>query len=126
MYPENCLYSKEHEWVKIQNSYALIGVTHYAQEQLGDIVYLEFPEPGADLKQFSRCGVIESVKAVSDLYAPLTGKVIEVNQKLLSSPELVNKDPYGEGWMLKLEGWAAKELENLLKPEEYRSLIGVA
>lgn len=124
MYPEEFRYSKEHEWVKIENSSGIFGITHYAQEQLGDVVYVELPEEGEQLEQFKPCGVIESVKAVSDIYAPLSGKVIEVNAQLQEKPELVNKDPYGEGWMLRFEFSVPQEVDNLMSAKQYQDYIG--
>ena len=96
-------YSETHEWVTVEDGTATIGITDYAQAQLGDVVFLELPKPDASLDSGASFGVIESVKAASDLYSPVAGRVLEVNQKLLDSPELVNRDPYGEGWLIKVE-----------------------
>ena len=98
--PDDRRYSKEHEWLKLDGDSATIGITDYAQEQLGDIVYVDLPEPGATITQFEKMGEIESVKAVSDLYAPASGEVLEANQAVVEKPELVNSDAHGEGWLL--------------------------
>ncbi|MBV9233686.1 MAG: glycine cleavage system protein GcvH, partial [Candidatus Eremiobacteraeota bacterium] len=100
--PRDLLFSKEHEWVKIEGDHATIGVTDYAQNALGDIVYVELPNVGATIEQFSNVGVIESVKAVSDLYTPMSGEVLEVNAALENDPAAVNRDPYGDGWLMKI------------------------
>src|SRR5262245_36978016 len=100
--PDDRRYSKEHEWVMQSGSSARVGITDYAQEQLGDIVYLDLPEVGASLTQFEKMGEIESVKAVSDLYSPVSGKVTAINEALVEKPELVNTDPHGEGWLLEV------------------------
>jgi glycine cleavage system H protein len=121
--PENLLYTKEHEWVLLENTSAKVGITQYAQEQLGDVVYIELPNVGSSVKQMAPCGVIESVKAVSELFSPLSGKVAQVNSDLIDHPEKVNQDPYGEGWMFVLEGILEEEVKNLLRPKEYESLI---
>lgn len=125
MVPENLLYTKEHEWVKLEDSKARVGVTQHAQEQLGDVVFVELPKKGAEVKQMAPCGVIESVKAVSELYSPLSGTVLEVNPGLADHPEKVNQDPYGDGWMFVLEVKDSKEVEHLLPPANYRELVGV-
>src|SRR4051794_10238856 len=100
--PEDLRYSREHEWVRLEGDEAVIGITHFAQEQLGDVVYVELPAAGAGLRQHASLGVVESVKAASDVYAPISGEVIERNAKTIESPELVNKDPYGEGWLVRV------------------------
>jgi len=102
MYPEDLRYSKEHEWVRVADAQATIGITSFAADELGDIVYVELPEVGTHLEQFSAFGVIESVKAVSDLNAPVSGEVVEVNEALRDRPELVNSDPFGDGWIAKV------------------------
>lgn len=101
-YPDDLRYSKEHEWVRADGAQATIGITSFAADELGDIVFVELPEPGTALTQFGAFGVIESVKAVSDLYAPISGEVVEVNEALRDRPELVNNDPFGEGWIAKV------------------------
>lgn len=122
-FPEDLRYTKDHEWAKSENNQALIGITNYAQDALGDVVYVEFPEIGAGLKQFQVFGVVESVKAVSDLFSPLSGRVLEINQNLKNSPQLVNEDPYGEGWMIRLEVKDPSEWENLLTAQDYKSYL---
>ncbi|MDZ7373371.1 MAG: glycine cleavage system protein GcvH [candidate division KSB1 bacterium] len=122
--PDDLLYTEEHEWVRVEDSEAVVGITDFAQSELGDVVYVELPEVGTRTKQMEPFGTIEAVKAVSDLYAPVSGKVIEVNEALADHPELVNKDPYGEGWMIRIEMDNPEELNNLLNAEAYRGLIG--
>jgi len=119
MNPRDCKYSKEHEWVRLEGGLATVGITDYAQDQLGDIVYVELPPLGEILTQFEPFGVVESVKAASDLYAPLSGEALEANEELSDHPEFVNEDPYGQGWMIKIEPSDASELDNLLTAEEY-------
>ena len=123
MNPEHLKYSEEHEWLRMEGDTAVIGITHFAQDSLGDVVFVELPEVGADVKQFEKMGEIESVKAVSDLYCPVGGKVIEVNDSLTDSPELVNDSPYGDGWMLKVEMADSSEIERLMSASEYDTLI---
>ncbi len=118
-YPDDLAYSKEHEWVRVDGSRATIGITSFAADELGDIVFVELPEPGSVLTQFGTFGVVESVKAVSDLYAPITGEVVEVNEALRDAPELLNSDPFGEGWIIRVELADAGELESLLDAEAY-------
>jgi glycine cleavage system H protein len=117
--PENLLYSKEHEWVLLDGDTATIGVTDYAQSSLGDIVYVELPKVGLKVGQFGSAGVIESVKAVSDLYSPISGEVVEVNAGLDADPAAVNKSPYGEGWLFKVRVTDASETANLLSAADY-------
>ncbi|CUU06789.1 glycine cleavage system H protein [Candidatus Thermokryptus mobilis] len=124
-FPENLRYTKEHEWVRVENdSIGVVGITDYAQSELGDIVYVELPQIGKQVKQLEPFGTIEAVKAVSDLFSPLSGEVIEVNEKLKDSPDLINKDPYGEGWIIKIKISDLSELDNLLSAEDYKKLIG--
>jgi len=120
---EDLKYTKEHEWVKIEGEYATVGLTDYAQGELGDIVFVELPQIGAKLKQLKPFGVIEAVKAVSDLFAPLSGEVVEVNQMLEIEPSIINKDPYGEGWIIKIKPENASELDSLLSKGEYEELL---
>ncbi|HFE52396.1 MAG TPA: glycine cleavage system protein GcvH [Bacteroidetes bacterium] len=122
--PDDLLYTEEHEWVRVDGNVATVGITDYAQSELGDIVYVELPSVGDKTKQMEPFGTIEAVKAVSDLYAPLTGEVVEVNEALADSPDLVNKDPYGEGWMIRIEMADPSELEKLLSAEDYKQVIG--
>ena len=122
--PNELKYTKEHEWIKVDGNMAVIGITDYAQGELGDIVFIELPDIDAKFKQAESFGTIEAVKAVSDMYAPVTGKVVEVNSALDDEPMLINKDPYGEGWIIKIELADAGELDNLLDPAGYTELIG--
>ncbi|MGD0862694.1 MAG: glycine cleavage system protein GcvH [Candidatus Limnocylindrales bacterium] len=115
-------YTKEHEWVRVEGDLAIVGVTDYAARQLGDIVFVELPEVGRKLSQFGAVGVIESVKAVSDLFAPVSGDVVEANGELASSPELVNADPFGKGWMLRIRMADPGQLNNLLERAAYEEL----
>lgn len=121
--PEELYYTKEHEWARVEGNVATVGITDYAQSQLTDIVYVELPEVGKEVKQMEPFGTIEAVKTVADLYAPLSGKVIEVNEKLKEDPGLVNRDPYGEGWIIKIEMSDPEEVKNLLSAEDYKKLI---
>ncbi|MBI2874568.1 MAG: glycine cleavage system protein GcvH [Firmicutes bacterium] len=116
-------FSKEHEWIRVEGEgRAVIGITDYAQKELGDIVFVELPSPGDSFEKGDGMAVVESVKAVSDVYAPFSGRVLEVNAALEDSPELVNRDPYGEGWLVVMELGEPGELENLLTGEEYARL----
>lgn len=121
MEPTDRKYSKEHEWVKLDGGLAIVGITDYAQEQLGDIVYVELPQPGDTLTQFESFGIIESVKAASDLYAPIGGEVVAVNEELVDRPELVNEDPYEGGWMLKVQLEDESDMDRLMTAEEYQA-----
>ena len=118
-YPDDLSYSREHEWVRQDGTRATIGITSFAADELGDIVFVELPEVGATLSQFGTFGVVESVKAVSDLYAPLSGEVVEVNEALRDSPELLNSDPFGEGWIAIVEMSDRSELDALLDADGY-------
>ena len=118
-YPDELRYSKEHEWVRVDDGRATIGITSFAADELGDIVYVELPEVGTTLSQFGAFGVVESVKAVSDLYAPISGEVSEVNEALRDSPELLNSDPFGEGWIAKVSLADTSELDGLLDAAGY-------
>ena len=124
MSPDDRKYSKEHEWVKMEDAtQALAGITVYAQDQLGDIVYVDLPKTGATIRFMEKMGEVESVKAVSDLFSPITGEVTEVNERLLDHPELVNKDPLGEGWMMRVTVSDAAELDQLMSAEEYEAFL---
>jgi len=118
-YPDDLRYSKEHEWVRAEGSRATIGISSFATDELGDIVFVELPEVGATLTQYGTFGVVESVKAVSDLYAPVTGEVVEVNEALRDTPELLNSDPFGEGWIARVEMADTGELDGLMDAEAY-------
>ena len=121
--PGDLKYTKEHEWAKIEGDRARIGITDFAQEQLGDVVFVELPKVGAKVTSMSTFGVVESVKAVSDLFAPLTGEVVEVNAELPKKPETVNRDPYGQGWMLVIRMANPAEANALLSAVQYEQLI---
>lgn len=123
MVPSDLKYSSEHEWVRMDNGEAVIGITEFAQDQLGDVVFVELPKAGTFLAQFKNFGVVESVKTASDLYSPIGGEVVAVNEDLVSQPELVNESPYDKGWMIKLKPANPAELDNLLTPEQYEALI---
>jgi glycine cleavage system H protein len=123
MVPTNLRYTKDHEWVRVDGDEATIGITAYAADQLGDIVFVELPEAGRSLEQFAAFGVVESVKAVSDLFAPVSGEVVEANPALVAKPELVNSSPYEAGWMVRVRVAAADQLAGLLDPEAYDALI---
>ena len=118
-YPDDLRYSKEHEWVRLDGSRATIGITSFAADELGDVVFVELPEVGVALSQFATFGVVESVKAVSDLYAPVSGEVVEVNEALRDSPELLNSDAFGEGWIAKVELSDTAELDGLMDAAAY-------
>ncbi len=123
MNPTDRKYSKEHEWVKVESgNEALVGITHFAQDQLGDIVFVYFPDDLEDIEQFKSFGEIESPKAVSELFAPISGQVIEVNAELQERPELVNEEPYESGWMLKVRISDTSELDNLMSADQYEAL----
>lgn len=123
MYPEDLLYTKSHEWVKVEDDRAIVGVTSYAQDQLVEVVFVELPEEGKEVKAGDTVATLESVKAVADVYAPVSGKIIEVNKQLENQPELVNQDPYGEGWIFVIEIAGEEELHTLMKVSDYQSLI---
>ena len=123
MYPEDLLYPKSPEWVKVEDDRAIVGVTSYAQDQLVEVVFVELPEEGKEVKAGDAVATLESVKAVADVYAPVSGKIIEVNKQLENQPELVNQDPYGEGWIFVIEIAGEEELHTLMKVSDYQSLI---
>lgn len=122
-FPEDLKYTREHEWVSIDGSVATIGITDHAQEQLGDVVFVELPTVGDRVEKADAFGVVESTKAVSDVYAPLSGEVSEVNDDLPDNPELINEDPYGDGWMVKITLGDKADLEDLMTADEYRKFI---
>ena len=117
--PENLHYSKDHEWVRVEGDTAVVGITDHAQEQLGDVVYVELPKAGEDFAAHESFGSVESVKAVSEIFTPVSGKVTEVNQSLNDEPEKVNANPYGEGWMIKIKMSNRGEVDSLLTAAEY-------
>ena len=123
MYPPDLKYTKEHEWARVEGNAATIGVTHYAQDSLGDVVYVDLPAIGAAIKQFAKFGEIESVKAVSDLYSPLGGRVVAVNDEVKKTPEAINSDPYGKGWLIKVELGNPAETKALMDAEAYTKLL---
>jgi glycine cleavage system H protein len=123
MVPPDLRYTKDHEWVRTDGDAATVGITDYAANQLGDIVFVELPNEGKKLDQFGTFGVVESVKAVSDLFAPISGEVVEANGALTGSPELVNADPYGDGWMIRLQVANKEEIDGLLDAAAYDALI---
>jgi len=125
MYPATLRYSKEHEWVREEGDGKVrIGITYYAQQELGDVVFVELPEAGQEIVKDTPFAVVESVKAVSDIYAPVSGTIVKVNEELASRPELINEDPYGEGWIVIVELSNPEELDTLLTAEEYKAHIG--
>jgi glycine cleavage system H protein len=123
--PDNLKYTKDHEWIKIDGDTALVGITDFAQQELGDIVYIEVGTVGESLEQEETFGTIEAVKTVSDLFMPVSGEISEFNEDLESAPDVINKDPYGEGWIVKIKMTDANEAGSLLTAEQYRELIGV-
>lgn len=124
MYPDNFRYTKEHEWVMVEGDTATIGITDHAQSELGDIVYVDLPKAGTMVEKGKTLGSVESVKAVSDVYAPASGEVIEVNQELAGGPELLNQDPHGAAWLVKIRLSAPDEIEQLLTAGEYQEYLG--
>ena len=123
-FPDNLMYTKDHEWVRVEGNTAVIGITEFAQGELGDIVYIDISTEGEDLAHEEIFGTVEAVKTVSDLFMPVTGKVNAVNKDLDSNPESVNKDPYGKGWMIKVEMKNPSEVNSLLSAADYKALIG--
>jgi glycine cleavage system H protein len=121
--PANLKYTKEHEWVKVDGKIATVGITDYAQSELGDIVFIELPQVGKAVKQMDPFGTIEAVKAVSELFSPVSGKITEINAALEDDPMVVNRDPYGQGWMIKVELSNPGELGQLLDPDHYKGTI---
>ena len=121
--PEDCRFLETHEWLRVENGTATVGISDFAQDELGDVVFVELPAEGDDLAADEAFGVVESIKAVSDIYAPAGGTVVAVNDDLETAPELVNEDPYGDGWMLELDLADETAVEDLLSPEEYRDQI---
>lgn len=122
-FPDNLRYTKEHEWVRIEGDEAVVGITNFAQGELGDIVYVEIETVGQDLENGAVFGTVEAVKTVSDLFLPVSGTITEVNPKLNSSPELVNSDPYGAGWMVRMKVKDLAEVEGLMTAEAYQNLV---
>jgi glycine cleavage system H protein len=124
MYPENFRYTKEHEWVLVEGDTGTIGITDHAQQELGDVVYVDLPKVGARVEQGKSLGSVESVKAVSDIYSPVSGEVAEVNPSLTDAPETLNSDPHGQGWLVKIRLTAADEVKELMSAADYQAYIG--
>lgn len=122
-FPQNVKYTNEHEWIRLEGDTAYVGITDYAQEQLGDIVFVDIPTEGETLEANEVFGTIEVVKTISDLFLPVTGEILEQNEALADQPELVNQDPYGEGWLIKMKPANAADLDNLLNAESYKALV---
>lgn len=122
-FPQNVKYTNEHEWIRLEGDVAYVGITDYAQEQLGDIVFVDIPTVGETLEANEVFGTIEVVKTISDLFLPVAGEIVEQNDALEENPELVNKDPYGEGWLIKMKPANASDLENLLDAEAYKAVV---
>jgi glycine cleavage system H protein len=123
MFPDNFYYTKDHEWIKVAGGEATVGITDFAQKQLGDVVYVELPDVGAEMEFHQSLGVIESVKAVSDIYSPVSGEVVAVNEDLNDSPEWVNEDPHKKGWILRIKMKNEAELEKLMSATEYEKFV---
>jgi glycine cleavage system H protein len=123
MYPNDYYYTKEHEWVKVEGDEGLVGITDFAQHQLGDIIFVELPQVGKDLATHQSLGVVESVKSVSDVYSPVAGKVVAVNDELSQTADLLNKDPHGKGWIVRLKINDKKELGGLMKASDYEKFL---
>jgi glycine cleavage system H protein len=121
--PEDLKYTKDHEWIRVEEDFAYVGVTDFAQGELGDVVFVEIETEGENLNKEEVFGTIEAVKTVSDMFMPVSGEVLETNPKIEDEPELVNKDPYGEGWMIKISIADSSELDKLMTPEQYNDLI---
>ena len=121
--PNHLLYTKDHEWIDFKDEYAIVGITDYAQSQLGDVIFVEFPEIGEDLLSGSSFGEVEAVKTVADLFAPISGKVLSVNEEIEDAPDLVNSDPYEKGWLIKISPLKHDEKDDLMNFEEYKSFI---
>jgi glycine cleavage system H protein len=124
MYPANFHFTKEHEWVSVEGGIGVIGISDHAQKELGDIVYVELPKLGAHLEQGKNLGSVESVKAVSDIYAPVSGEVVEVNPLLATAPEKLNEDPHGDAWLVKIKLSSPDEIKSLLSAEDYQKYLG--
>ncbi len=123
MYPDNLYYTKDHEWLRLEGEEAVVGLTDFAQKQLGDIIYVDLPQPGRVLEAHQAIGSVESVKSVSDVYSPVSGEVVAVNPELAQTPDLINKDPYGQGWIVRLKIKDKSELNNLMKAADYEKYL---
>ena len=124
MDPENLRYTKEHEWVRVEGDTGIVGITSHAQKELGDIVYVDLPKPGTVIQQGKTMGSVESVKAVSDIFTPVSGEILEINGTLAESPEILNQDPYGAGWLVKIKLSEPGEAGKLLTAAEYQAFVG--
>jgi glycine cleavage system H protein len=124
IYPENLLYTKEHEWVRVEGDTGVVGITDHAQKELGDIVYVDLPKVGATAEKGKNVGSVESVKAVSDIYAPISGEVTEVNEALATAPEKLNEDPHGGAWLVKIKLSNPEEIKQLLSAADYQTYVG--
>jgi glycine cleavage system H protein len=124
-FPAELKYTKDHEWIRVEGNLAYVGITEFAQHELGDIVYVDINTLGKEVSREDVFGTVEAVKTVSDLFMPLTGKILEINKKLDAKPELVNSDPYGDGWMVKIEISDASQVEELLSSADYKTQVGV-
>lgn len=122
-YPTNYRYTREHEWLRLDGEIATVGITHHAQDQLGDVVFVELPEVGAKLQAEGAFGAVESVKAVSDIYSPLSGDVTEVNETLIDAPERINEDPHGDGWLIRMTVFDRSEIEKLMTSGQYAEYV---
>lgn len=125
MYPSNLHFTKEHEWVRLEQDIGVIGITDHAQKELGDIVYVDLPKVGTSVEQGKSLGSVESVKAVSDIYAPVSGEIVEINDALATAPEKLNEDPHGAAWLVKIRLSKVDEIKQLLSAEDYQTYIGV-
>ncbi|HUA18192.1 MAG TPA: glycine cleavage system protein GcvH [Bryobacteraceae bacterium] len=126
MHPSDLHYTKEHEWVRVERDTGVIGITDHAQEELGDIVYVDLPKPGARFERGGTLGSVESVKAVSDIYAPVSGEIMEVNQALATAPEKLNQDPYGDGWLVRIKLSAPAEIQEMLSAADYEKHVAAS
>ena len=122
-YPTNYRYTREHEWLRLDGDSATVGITHHAQDQLGDVVFVELPAVGAKLQAEGAFGAVESVKAVSDIYSPLSGDVTEVNESLIDAPEKINEDPHGDGWLIRVTVFDRSEIDKLMTSEQYAEYV---
>lgn len=123
MYPSEYLYSREHEWIRVEDDVCVLGITEFAQQELGEVVFVELPEVGQVFDANDELGTIESVKAVAEVYTPLAGEIVEVNDAVVDDPELLNEDPHGEGWLLKIRFSSAADLKNLMNAEAYEEYV---
>jgi len=124
MYPADLRYTKEHEWVRVEGEIGTVGITDHAQKELGDIVYVDLPKVGSVSTKGQTFGSVESVKAVSDIYAPISGEIVEINELLATAPEKINEDPHGEAWLVKIKIGAPDEIKQLLSAEDYETYVG--